>query len=223
MTSTFEEELRSWLLQTMRSAFIISPRFQDYKISQVDFPAGIGDRLTEEIKRIIADEKDAGAGQQSVQKGKLILPDMTPSKFEKILEGGLGGPAKARTALSLLSNPTALFSKILTSAGGSAAIAALLTIPIIMIITKELVRKGSVFDRTFKNYLFDREEALRTREIQQRILVGFDEHSAFGSQLIITTMAGTTNPGDSFNTYEVINRDYGIIEDMFSIRSNDGI
>ena len=112
---------------------------------------------------------------------------------------------------------------MLTKAGGASAIAAVIAAVALGLLIKELVRKGSVYDRTFKNLVDTQNEVLRVRQQQQQILVGFDEHSAFGSQLITTTVAGTTAPRDSFNTYTEINRDNSLIEDMFSIRTDYGI
>ncbi len=219
---TFEQELRSWLLQSMRSAFIISPRFQDYQISQIDFPGGIGEALTEEIKRIIKDEGSA-IGAATRPKGGLTTMQFPRGQLEKMLEKSLGGPAKAREALQFLINPSSAVKGLLTKAGGPGAIAAVISAIVLAALIKELVRKGSVYDRTFKNLVFTQNEVLRVRQQQQQILVGFDEHSALGSQIITTTVAGTTEPRDSFNTYEVINRDNSLIEDMFEIRSDDGI
>jgi len=222
---TFDQELRSWILQSMRSALIISPRFTDYKISQIDFPSDIGAILEQEIKKIVKEEQQAGGagGAGTVKPGLKLLGDPDKTQLEKMLDKSLGGPAKARDALQFLVNPTSAVKSLLTKAGGPGAIAAVVSAIVLAALIKELVRKGSVYDRTFKNVVDNRTEVLRVRQQQQQILVGFDEHSALGSQLITTTVAGTTEPRDAFNTYEVINRDSATIEDMFSIRSNDGI
>jgi len=220
---TFDQELRSYLLQSMRSALIISPRFTDYKISQVEFPSDFGAILEEEIKRIVKEEGQAKGASAGGLKPGLYIDEPDKTQLEKMLEKSLGGPSKARDAMQFLVNPTGAVKALLTKAGGPGAIAAVLSAIVLGILIKELVRKGSVYDRTFKNVVDNRTEVLRTRQQQQQILVGFDEHSALGSQLITTTIAGTTEPRDAFNTYEVLNRDSATIEDMFSIRSNDGI
>lgn len=142
--------------------------------------------------------------------------DGEPGTLEKIITKSLGGPARAQQALSMLKNPIAL-AKFL----GPVAVpifAAFLVIELTKRLTNELVRKGSVFDRTFKNVIFNRFEALRTREQQQRILVGFGETA----QLITTTMAGTTNPRDAYNTYTIFNEDQAELEENFAIRNDSG-
>ena len=183
-----------------------------------------------EIKKIVEEVVGGvggGAGEISgagtVKPGLKLLGEADKTQLEKMLEKSLGGPSKARDAMQFLINPTGAVKSLLTKAGGPGAIAAVISAVVLAALIKELVRKGSVYDRTFKNVVDNRTEVLRTRQQQQQILVGFDEHSALGSQLITTTIAGTTEPRDAFNTYEVINRDSATIEDMFSIRSNDGI
>ncbi len=105
-----------------------------------------------------------------------------------------------------------------TNPVGAALLAGLVAVEVAKIIIKDLVRKGSIYDRTFKNVIHDRFEALRTREVQQRILAGFGETA----QIITTTTAGTTNPRDSFNTYAIINDYDKEIEDFYAIRNSAG-
>lgn len=142
--------------------------------------------------------------------------DDPPGSIEKIISKVFGGPARAKDALSLLKSPM----KMVKFLGPVAIplIAGLVAIDLIKRLGKELTRKGSVFDRTFKNYIFDRFEALRSREVQQRILVGFGPTA----QIVTTTSAGTTNPRDAYNTYEVFNRDQSELEEKFSIRNDSG-
>ena len=179
-----------------------------------------------EIRKIV-EEVVGGAGgvggAGDVKPGLTLLGEPDKTQLSRLLEKGLGGPSKAQDAMQFLINPTHAIKSIITKTGGPAAIGAVLSAVVLGLLIKELVRKGSVYDRTFKNLVHTQTEVLRVRQQQQQILVGFDEHSALGSQLITTTVAGTTEPRDAFNTYEVINRDRGTIEDMFSIRSNDGI
>jgi hypothetical protein len=139
-----------------------------------------------------------------------------PGTIEKLLGKALGGPQKAQQAFGMLKNPLQL-AKFL---GPVAAplIAALVAVEVTKKIIKELVRKGSVFDRTFKNVVDNRVEVLRTREQQQRYLVGFGDTA----QLITTTSAGTTSPRDAYNTYEQFNNNNVELEEKFAIRDNSG-
>ncbi len=142
--------------------------------------------------------------------------DDPPGSIEKLISKVFGGPARARDAFSLLKSPV----KMVKFLGPVAIplIAGLVAVDLIIKLGKELTRKGSVFDRTFKNYIFDRFEALRSREVQQRILVGFGDRA----QIITTTAAGTTNPRDSFNTYAIINDIDKEIADFYAIRNDQG-
>lgn len=139
-----------------------------------------------------------------------------PGMIEQIMGKALGGPANAAKALNMLKNPMALVKFL----GPVAApiFAGLIAVEIAKKVINELVRKGSVYDRTFKNVIDSRNEALRTRENQQRILVGFGDTA----QLITTTSAGTTSPRDSYNTYEQFNHNQAALEEKFAIRNDSG-
>jgi len=139
-----------------------------------------------------------------------------PGVIEKVMSKVLGGPQQAMQALGMLKHPLQLVKFL-----GPVAIpliAALVAVEVTKRFIRELVRKGSVFDRTFKNVVDNRVEVLRTREQQQRILVGFGETA----QLITTTNAGTTNPRDAYNTYEQFNNNSIELEEKFAIRNDSG-
>ena len=97
--------------------------------------------------------------------------------------------------------------------GGGTALAALA-----LWVAKEFVKKGGLADKTFRNLVDTRFEVLRTREQQQKYLVGFGD----AAQLITTTVAGTTNPRDSFNTYTEYNKNELEHESKWAIRDNQG-
>ncbi len=195
----------------------------DVNINPGDYDAIFKSEIKRIVEEVVGDTGGGVATSGGLKPGLTLLGDADKTQLEKLMEKSLGGPAKARDAMQFLINPTGAVKSLLTKAGGPGAIAAIISAIVLAALIKELVRKGSVYDRTFKNVVFNQTEVLRVRQQQQQILVGFDEHSAFGSQLITTTIAGTTEPRDSFNTYEMINRDSTTIQDMFSIRSNDGI
>ena len=139
-----------------------------------------------------------------------------PGIIENIMGKALGGPANASKALSMLKNPMAL-AKFLGPAAAP-IFAALIAVDVTKRVIKELTAKGRPFDRTFRNLIDTRNEALRTREQQQRVLVGFGE----GAQIITTTSAGTTSPRDSYNTYEQFNNNQAELEEKFAIRNDSG-
>lgn len=141
------------------------------------------------------------------------------------LEKAAGGAAGAMAqGAGILKNPLAAVASrvgMLGPIGASAAagiIAGVAAMEAYKVIVKEMTKKGSVADKTFRNVISTRYEALRTRELQQRHLVGFGA----GSQLITTTNAGTTSPRNAYNTYEVFNRDQAEIEEKFRIRNGSG-
>ncbi len=165
-----------------------------------------GDRPDEFIKKV--KNPDAGLHIYGENDG--------PGTAEKIMIKVLGGPQQAQQALGMLKNPLKL-AKFLGPVAAP-VLAGLIAVEITKKIIKDMVRKGSIFDRTFKNVVDNRVEVLRTREQQQRILVGFGPTA----QLITTTSAGTTNPRDSFNTYAIINDGNKDIEEIFAIRNDSG-
>jgi len=225
---TLMDILTQFFTNATKSMHITSAGGDSPKINRVldvDInPTDYDEIFKAEIRKIVEEVVGGGGVAAGGPKpGLTLLGDADKTKLETLMEKSLGGPAKAREAMQFLVNPSGAIKSLLTKTGGPAAIAAVISAVVLAALIKELVRKGSVYDRTFKNLVDNRTEILRVRQQQQQILVGFDEHSPLGSQLITTTVAGTTEPRDSFNTYEVINRDSAIIEDMFSIRSNDGI
>ncbi len=172
----------------------------------------VGGKAPEDIKpqKVMKKVKNPDAGLH------VYGEDDPPGTIEKIISKTLGGPQKAQQALGMLKNPIAL-AKFL----GPVAlpiIGGFILIELIKRFSLELVRKGSILDKTFKNLVHTRFEVLRTREQQQRILVGFGPTA----QLITTTVAGTTNPRDAYNTYTIFNEDQMELEEKFAIRNDKG-
>lgn len=143
-------------------------------------------------------------------------PPRQVNPLVKLLAVALGSPGKADKALNFLRNPMSIVRFL--GPVGMAIIAGLVAVHVTKKIIDDLVRKGSIFDRTFKNIISNRVEALRTRELQMAHQIGFGEFA----QLITTTSAGTTTPRDSYNTYEAFNRDQREVAVRFAIRTNQG-
>jgi hypothetical protein len=141
---------------------------------------------------------------------------------ESVFARILGGPTKARQALNFLQNPASGVIEAINKIGGSGAGIAIgggmALAQIALWVTKELVKKGGLFDRTFRNIIDDRAQVVFTRQQQQRYLVGFGDTA----QLITTTVAGTTSPRDTFNTYTEKNKESQEHENRWAIRNDEG-
>ncbi len=191
-----------------------------YRLGQVQ-PSGIGTAAVP-----VGGGAPAGISKSSFQfrpnrqvgVGVYDPGDPPDNPLANLFNKALGGPAKAQQAIALLRNPLGLIKMLATNPITATILAALVAVEVAKVIIKELVRKGSIYDRTFKNLIFTRFEALRTREVQQRILVGFGDTA----QIITTTSAGTTNPRDAYNTYEVFNRNQMELQEKFAIRNDRG-
>ena len=172
-----------------------------------------------EIRRAVED----AVGIQGGPAGSSPLRAKTPPKgmlFQMFIQD-FGGLGKARQAMAFLSDPKAVIIPIvgkLFRAGGAGAgilTAALASYPIIVFLTKQLTKRGSFFDLTFRNIIDNRVNVLRTRESQQEIRRGIEGKS----QIILTTRAGTVDPVFSWNTYEQINNNELEFEKIRAIRS----
>jgi len=159
--------------------------------------------------------------QAEGESGSPLKPKKPPKgMLFQMLERDLGLGA-ARRAVSLLSDPTGIVTPIvgkLMKGGGAATtmfMAALASYPILRFITKQLTKRGSFFDLTFRNIIDNRVNVLRSRESQQEIRRGIEGKS----QVILTTRAGTVDPVFTWNSYEQINNNELEFEKMRAIRS----
>lgn len=151
-------------------------------------------------------ERKKGEGRRNKKdKGK---------QLDTILESKLGTD-KAGQALSFFGNPTGFMANMLTRQlpilGGILAAK-----DIAEFIVGELIKKGRLLDRTFREIINDRLDALRNKELQQEIVSGF-------TQIIITSESGEQNIRNSYNSFEVSNRDQEALEDDFKVRNTRGL
>ncbi len=171
-----------------------------------------------EIRRAVEDAIGSGGGPAGSSPIKAKKPPK--GMLFQILAQDLG-LSKARTASSFLSDPkaavTPIVGRILKGGGAASAIimAAIGSYPILIYITKQLTKRGSFFDLTFRAIIDNRVNVLRTRESQQEIRRGIEGKS----QVILTTRAGTVDPVFSWNTYEQINNNELEFEKIRAIRS----
>jgi len=158
-------------------------------------------RAAEKAKRILAKAKVRVTGSEKKTSGKT---------FEGLLKSDLG-TKRAGNLLAVAGNPVGFVTNILTRQlpilGGILAAAKIVTF-----IAKELQKRGGLLDRFFRDVIKTRLDALRNKGIQQEILIG-------KTQLIITTRAGTTNPRDAYNTFQLAREEREKLEEDFSVRS----
>jgi len=152
-------------------------------------------------------EREAKGAAKETGKGK------KKKQLREVLSSDLG-TSKANRAIGMLRSPesffTNFFTKQLPILGGLLA-----ATEIVKFITKELQRKGGLFDRFFRDIVDTRVDALRNKLIQQQVVGGF-------TQVIITSKSGFTNPRDVYNTFELANKDRERLEDDFSVRNTSG-
>lgn len=200
----------------METAYIKSPRFDDYKILSMDIDPGLVKLVNDDLNKLGGQGKGKGASgkQQNLHvKAFQKQQGQHKSSLYQMLVGQFGVQG-ANNAMMLLKNPLGAVGKILTSknlmgAAGKgkmkqiakgAGILALVWFVLnseqfIRRLTRMMTKKGGIFDKTFRNNQNTLQNQFRTREQQQSIRSGF-------TQVIFTTNAGTTDPRDSYNTYE---------------------
>ncbi len=223
-------KIKELIENMMKSAYIDSPRFDDYKIQDTEIDPGDVNDIDNALEAAIkgGPVKDQASGKPTAPgktglsldelKVKLLL-EKTPKKatLADIITDAFGAET-ATVIFAFFRNPLNFIIGLVTSPAGIAAIASAVVFAAGKMMMDELTRKGSIFDRTFKNVIDNRVEVLRTRELQQRLRVGFGE----GSQLITTTNAGTTNPRYAFNSHNINNTDQMRANELFSIRNPSG-
>ena len=199
-----------------------------------DSDLGKLDRLAEKAKKILAKAKKTIDEKPIEPKGKPAIVGKGSTPFAKffdrvekqdqakkgkkqlsgILESDLG-TGKARQAISFFNSPQAFFTNMLTKQlpilGGLIAAKEMAEF-----IVKELIKKGGLLDRTFRQQINNLRDALRNKETQQQILGGF-------TQVIITSQSGETTPRNSYNSFDVFNQNQELLEDDFKVRNTRGL
>jgi len=79
-----------------------------------------------------------------------------------------------------------------------------------------LVKRVDDFQKAFTDNVDDRIDKFRSKEQQVNIQAGL-------TQLIITGTAGSAEPRDAYNTFQVFNTDQSRIEADFKLRDNSGV
>lgn len=121
------------------------------------------------------------------------------------------GAAQASKAISFLRDPlgsvTNFLSKEVPIIGGIIQV-----VDIANAVIDKLTEAGGFLDVTFRDTITTRLDAFRDKMTQSSIRSGF-------TQLIITTKAGTTNPRDTYNSYQQYNQNRIQEEDTFAVRN----
>lgn len=125
------------------------------------------------------------------------------------------GVGKGTNAFNFLVNPKAGLTRFLKGAG-PVLLAIMLAYELAPRVAKLLTKRGQVFDLTFRDNADTLTNVLRTRQSQQEILVGF-------RQVIFTSRAGTIDPRDSYNTYDIKNNEEAEHERTWQIRNVYGV
>lgn len=126
------------------------------------------------------------------------------------------GLGKGTQAYNFLSNPKGGITSFLKGAGPM-LMAIMLAYELAPRVAKLLTKRGQVFDLTFRNEAGTLNNILRPRQQTQEILAGM------GTQVIHTTRAGTVDPRDSSNSYEIKNNDEAEHERQWAIRDPYGV
>lgn len=145
-----------------------------------------------------------GKAKATTQKEKLL------DVFKRDL-----GVGRGTTAFNFLANPKASLTTFLKGAG-PAMLAVMLAIELAPRVAKFLTKRGQVFDLTFRNEAGTLNNILRQRQSSQEILAGFQ-------QVIFTSRAGTVDPRDSYNSYEVKDTAEAEHERRWQIRNTTGV
>lgn len=79
-----------------------------------------------------------------------------------------------------------------------------------------LIKRVDDFQKAFTDNVDERIDKFRSKEQQVNIQAGL-------TQLIITSTAGSVEPRDAYNTFQVFNTDQSRIETDFRLRDNSGV
>ncbi len=214
-------DIRKLIEDAMLSAYIVSPRFDDYKITSMKIgDLGLENAIDEQVKKT---SKQEGKGDlQGNDKTGLVDPLKSDSIMQHLKKLGVDNP---KAATGLLLHPEATIEKGVISAFqrrpnalGFAMIPAMIVavFAIIPEIIKWLTGRGGIFDLTFRDDLTTLVNRYRTIEKQQGIRVGFN-------QVIFTSRAGTPYERDSYNTYVQVNEGNRQADLFWSIRDPYGV
>lgn len=160
---TLGSTIKNFVTSLMLSARIVSPRFTDYKIEQVEYYSeaeGFEDVIRAEVKRIMEEEKST--------EGRIEDSEGTG--------GGLtesGAANMTRKGLNIAQHPEAMVGMGISYLPHAALVA--LAIALVPLIIKELKKPGSALDIRFRRIMIDEFNAFLGRQDQWDTKLGLRE------------------------------------------------
>jgi len=154
-------------------------------------------------------------GSRGTKGGRDSQPQGTREKLKDMFKQDMG-LGKGTSAYNFLTNPKAGITTFLKGAGPM-LMAIMLAYELAPRVAKLLTKRGQIFDLTFRNEAGTLNNILRNRQQSQEILAGM------GTQVIHTTRAGTVDPRDSSNSYQLKNTDESSHERQWAIRDPYGV
>lgn len=131
---------------------------------------------------------------------------------QKLQSNGVFNQNNTNKALNFATNPTQFVQNLLL---GTSALAG---VGFILQVTEQVLQQIQRVDRFFKQFvdLVDtRVDQLQRKETRAQIKAG-------QTQFIISTVAGSTNPRDAYNSFEQFNNNRAQLEADFAIRNTSG-
>ncbi len=185
-------------------------------MSSIEFQSPIAIKIPIEVDLAGEDQVRDAIGNLQGRRGTKGGRDPLTQK-EKLLETFKRdlGVGRGTNAFNFLANPKGGMLSFLKGAGPVLA-GIILAYELAPRVAKLLTKRGSVWDLTFRNIAETLNNTLRTRTSQQEILVGF-------RQVIFTSRAGTIDPRDSYNTYDIKNTEEAEHERAWRIRDPYGV
>ena len=189
----FSDLINSMITTALRSSYIVSPRFDDYEIREVEVTTDPD--FENEIKQLISETRADNGGKNfksndDIKKSENELKKVT--KKISLLESGNIGDIQSMTSAqfgnvrALATNPVqfmmgTVFKKL--SRGVGVIGLALILMEAVKFIINEMMKPGRLLDRRFKRDIENEIFAFRSREEKQKLRQGFNN-------IIITSIGG---------------------------------
>jgi len=174
---TLADVVRQMIEQGIKSAYIVSPRFDDYKIEAVDiFPEDFDQIVESEVKRIMEESREEIESEGGIADGSStnIKSKKDGSKIDE-------GARLFGSGLSMARNPAGLINTGVGFLPHAVVIAvALATVPFVI---KYISRPGGPLDVRWKRYAEEEDNAFLDRQTQRDTEIGL-------RQVIVSSKAG---------------------------------
>jgi len=160
---TLGSAIKTFVEAMMLSARIVSPRFTDYKIEQVEYYSeaeGFEDVIREEVKRILEEEKST---EDRIEDAEGTAGGLSES----------GAAGMTRKGLNVAQHPESIIGMGVGMIPHAALVA--LAIALVPLIIKELKKPGSALDIRFRRLMLDEFNAFLGRQDQWDTKLGLRE------------------------------------------------